>query len=1154
MITGQPISKLLHPFAPSNEQTIAERLGFWATEVPNELAYVFLEDEQTRSLTYAQLHARAVAIANDLLNRGLRGERALLLYPPGLDFIEAFFGCLYAGVTAVPGYPPRRNRSMLRIEGIANDADASAALTLGSTIDRTMCFVEPNSKLSQVNWIPTDAIQNLDSSVGFERAHNGLAMLQYTSGSTGSPKGVMLSHKNLMHNCKLISLAFQSGQHSIGCSWLPTYHDMGLIGGVLNPLFAGFPAYMMSPMMFMQRPSRWLRALSEYKVTISGGPNFAYDLCTQKIGDDELEGVDLSSWSLAFNGAEPVRQSTIDSFAERFEPYGFRREAFYPCYGMAETTLIVTGGDPCEDIKARCFDGSALDEKRVIVAAPDGDKGRYAVGCGKALPDEEIIIVDPDTATKLPSDRVGEVWISSPSVAGGYWNKPEISEATFRARLAGGSERTYLRSGDLGFFHGHELFITGRLKDMIIVRGVNRYPQDIEMTVERTDRRMRSGAAAAFAVDISGRERLVVVSEVERGVDDDWNEVIDAIRKDVTLQHELPPDGVILVRSGSIPKTSSGKIQRHACRNGFLDGTLKIVASWYRWLEEEAKTTRQDQAHTNGALKNGTHRNGQAPANGKPKSAPSTNGSMRPAASEVMERVKFHVRETAKERAKILTEDSNIVELGLDSLERMEIIAALEGEFGGQFPEEILLDIETIQQVSDAIVEHMPVGKSRSKEVPPEHYQFDRMVEYVQLQRNKQLLESTGVPNPYFSAHEGVTRDTATIDGRELISFATYNYIGMSGDPAVAEAAKRAVDQFGTSVSASRLVSGQKTLHVELETKIAEFLGVDDSIVFVGGHSTNETTVGHLLGPGDLILHDALAHNSLIQGAILSGARRRPFPHNDWQALDQLLTQLRNDYRRVLVAIEGTYSMDGDFPELPEFIRVKKKHKVFLMVDEAHSIGTLGDHGRGISEHFGLDPHDVDIWMGTLSKSFGSCGGYIAGDKALVEYLKYTAPGFVYSVGLSPPNAAAALAAIERLEEEPWRAKVCRERAAQFVRLAKEENLNTGPSDGTPVVPVIVGSSVVALRLSRQLFERGINVQPILYPAVEESAARLRFFITSTHSPEQIEMTVRAVGEELRSILASSNGSSAKPKRATRTPSLRSVAHSVKVDSVSSRS
>ena len=1129
MTKGKSLSQLLHPFDPPVDQSIAERLRFWATECPDDLAYAYLEDGEKadRTLTFSELDRRASSIANHLIERGLQGQRALLLYPPCLDFVEAFFGCLYAGVVAVPGYPPRRNRSMDRIESIARDADAAAALSISYTIDRTITLTESDSKLSKINWIATDAIENQnDVDIDIAKTKSELALLQYTSGSTGSPKGVMLSHENVMHNCGLITQAFHTDRTSVGCSWLPTYHDMGLIGGVLNPLYIGRVAHLMSPMMFMQRPIRWLRAISKYKITVSGGPNFAYDLCSQKISDEEAAELDLSSWKLAFNGAEPVRKTTLDTFAEKFGPCGFNHDAFYPCYGMAETTLIVTGGHPDEKVAIRCFEGSALDEKRVIVAAPDGDKGRYVVGCGQSLPDEDIVIVDPDTRTKLPEKRVGEVWIASPSVARGYWNKDELSDETFRASLAEPNGKQYLRSGDLGFFYEDELFVTGRLKDMIIVRGVNRYPQDIEMTVERADRRLRSGAAAAFAVDVDGRERLVVVSEVSRGEDDDWNSVIDSIRRDVTTQHELPPDGVILVRTGSIPKTSSGKIQRHACREAFLDGTLKTVASRYLWITDEQKA-----ATANGNGKHGLATpNGQRPSGAAKKQT--ADGKLE--LDAVVETVKQHVQAVAKERANELTPTTNIVELGLDSLERMEIISSLESEYGGQFPEEILLDIETVAQVSEAIVEHMSVGKTSSREVPPEHYRFDRMIEYVQLQRNKQLLESTGIPNPYFKAHEGVTRDTAKIDGKELISFATYNYIGMSGDANVAEAAKQAIDQFGTSVSASRLVSGQKTLHQELEQKIAQFIGVESSIVFVGGHSTNETTVGHLLGAGDLILHDALAHNSIIQGAILSGARRRPFPHNDWRALDQLLTQLRSEYRRVMVAIEGTYSMDGDIPDLPEFIRVKKKHKVFLMVDEAHSIGTLGATGRGISEHFAVDPNDVDIWMGTLSKSFGSCGGYIAGDKALVEYLKYTAPGFVYSVGLSPPNAAASLAAIQRLEAEPWRAGQCRERAKQFVDLAKKHGLNTGPSDGTPVVPVIVGSSVLALQLSRRLFERGINVQPILYPAVEESAARLRFFITSTHSPEQIQETVDAVATELNAIQSDNAGSTATPAAKTR--------------------
>jgi 8-amino-7-oxononanoate synthase len=481
------------------------------------------------------------------------------------------------------------------------------------------------------------------------------------------------------------------------------------------------------------------------------------------------------------------------------------------------------------------------------------------------------------------------------------------------------------------------------------------------------------------------------------------------------------------------------------------------------------------------------------------------------------------VREVGRERAVEVNPDTNIVQLGLDSLERIEILNLLEQQFGGQFPEEVLPEIETCREVAAAVEKYLAAegqGNNGAVRRPSDEYaSLRRMPEYLQLKRNMEMLQSTGEPNPYFRVHSGVARDTTVVDGQRMISFATYNYLGMSGDPEVSRAAKEAIDEYGTSVSASRLVSGQKPLHQQLERGLADFLGIEDTIAFVGGHSTNETTIGHLFGPGDLILHDALAHNSIIQGAILSGARRRPFPHNDWQALDDLLREIRHQYRRVLVAIEGAYSMDGDYPELPRFIEVKQRHRALLMVDEAHSLGTMGPTGRGISEFFGADPQQVDLWMGTLSKSFGSCGGFIGGCREVIEYLRYTAPGFVFSVGLTPPNAAAALASLRLLEQQPQRARQCIERAQLFLELARTKGLNTGGSGHTPIVPVILGNSLAALQLSRRLFERQINVQPILYPAVEESAARLRFFVTACHSESQIRQTVDAVAEELAEVV-----------------------------------
>jgi 8-amino-7-oxononanoate synthase len=666
-----------------------------------------------------------------------------------------------------------------------------------------------------------------------------------------------------------------------------------------------------------------------------------------------------------------------------------------------------------------------------------------------------------------------------------------------------------------------ELFVTGRLKDLIIVRGVNRYPQDIEQTVERTDPRLQAGAAAAFAVDLNGRECLIVLTEVERTRHKDWSSVIQAIRSNVAREHELPPDVIALVRFGSMPKTSSGKIQRHACRAAFLEDSLPVIARWTAWSGGEESFDKESVIVESPAATTTSHAG--------PRSA--LDSLQREVNPQVAKVVMHHVREVAKERAKGMTIDSNIVEMGMDSLERLQIAHSLEEAFGGRFPEDVLAEIETCREVTLAVqtyigtearIRDLPtsVGKpSREKrDIQPADYQFAEMAEYKRLKQQATLLSFTGIPNPYFTRHEGITNDRTVIDGRELISWSSYNYLGMSGDPIVVEAARAATTQFGTSVSASRLVSGEKTIHRELEQGIANFLGVQDAIVFVGGHSTNETTIGHLFGPGDLILHDALSHNSIMQGAILSGARRRGFDHNNWEHLASILEEIRHEYRRVLVVIEGVYSMDGDFPDLTKFVEVKRRHKAFLMVDEAHSIGTMGASGRGIGEHFGVNPRSVDIWMGTLSKSFGSCGGYIAGCNELIEYLKYTAPGFVYSVGLSPPNCAAALASLRVLQNEPERVAKVQANAKLFLQLAKERGLNTGFSNNTPVVPVIIGNSLNALRLSRALFEDGINVQPILYPAVEEKAARLRFFITSMHSDEQIRRTVDATARRLQEI------------------------------------
>lgn len=384
----------------------------------------------------------------------------------------------------------------------------------------------------------------------------------------------------------------------------------------------------------------------------------------------------------------------------------------------------------------------------------------------------------------------------------------------------------------------------------------------------------------------------------------------------------------------------------------------------------------------------------------------------------------------------------------------------------------------------------------------------------------KGMLAEHHIANPYFRVHQGTLGGEATIGGRKVSSFSGYNYLGLCGDDRVSEAAMQAIESFGTSVSASRVAAGEIPLHRDLEKTLASFTGVEDAIVFVSGHATNVTVIGHLFGPGDLVVCDSLVHNSALQGAILSGARRLSFAHNDWRDLDRVLHGEATGFDRVLVILEGVYSMDGDIPDLPRFLEVRDRHGALLMIDEAHSLGTVGDTGRGIAEHFGIDPGAVDLWMGTLSKSLASCGGYIAGSSDLVEYLRYSAPGFLYSVGISPPNAAAALESLRMIREHPELVERLQANAGRFRERAEARGLDTGCSAESPVVPVIVGDSIASLRLSQALFERDIEVQPVFHPTVEQGAARLRFFVTATHTEEQIDGTVDAVVEELDKLTA----------------------------------
>jgi amino acid adenylation domain-containing protein len=566
--------------------TLVDLLRSRSGQHAERTAYVFLQDgeEESERRTYGELDARARALAVRLWERGVMpGDRVLLLFPPGLDFIDAFFGCLYAGVVAVPCYPPRPGRDQPRLKAILEDAGARFALGTAAITSKLESLAADDPRIARLERIVAEAVPSALA----ERwarpaiAEETLAFLQYTSGSTATPKGVMVTHGNLLFMEDLIAEVFEQGEESVVVGWLPVYHDMGLIGNVLQPLWLGASCVLMSPVAFLRRPRRWLEAIAKYRATTSGGPNFAYELCVERIGEDERRGLDLSSWRVAFNGAEPVRASTLERFADAFAGAGFRRQAFRPCYGLAEATLLVSGSRSSGEPMVLEIRAEALERGRAEAAEEEGRSVRL-VGSGRVPADQPVAIVDPETRQRHGDGQVGEIWVRGPGVAAGYWNRPEETAETFGAMLDGTGDGTgpWLRTGDLGFLSDGALFITGRLKDLIILRGRNHYPQDLELTAERAAPGLPVGSGAAFAVEVEGEERLVVVQELAPRARPDaaaLEETAAAIRRSIAEEHEVQVYEVLLVKAGTIPKTTSGKIQRRLCRSMVLDGTLEAV-------------------------------------------------------------------------------------------------------------------------------------------------------------------------------------------------------------------------------------------------------------------------------------------------------------------------------------------------------------------------------------------------------------------------------------------------------------------------------------------------------------------------------------------------------------------------------------------------
>ena len=1173
---------------------LVELLRHRATYQPDEIAFTFLVDgeDQQVHITNAELDRQARAIGGWLQSMGLEGERALLLYPPGLEFIAAFFGCLYAGVVAVPVYPPRKNRSLQRIQAIAEDAQARVALTTQAVIRRVEPLIDETPHLKQLRWLATCHVppQMEDRWQKPPISSETLAFLQYTSGSTGMPKGVMLNHGNLLHNSALIAYVFEHTRSGIGVFWLPSYHDMGLIGGILQPLFVGRPNILMSPLAFLQKPFRWLWAITRFRATTSGGPNFAYELCVDKIPPAQRAQLDLSSWQVAFNGAEPVRAETIERFTEAFAPYGFRREAFFPCYGLAEATLIVTGGYAKQPPVIRWFLADALERGRAIPAPEHAPGARPLVGCGQTLPDQRVLIVDPDSCRKLPEGHIGEIWVQGPSVAMGYWNRPEATAVTFGGYVRDTGEGPFLRTGDLGFFHQGELFVTGRIKDVIILRGRNIYPQDIELTVQHAHPWLRPDAGAAFTVEQDGRERLVIVHEVERRARGHLEPVLQAIRKAVAEEHDLAVDAIVLIKPGTIPKTSSNKIQRHACRQGYLERSLAALAWWERpesepafasegQIGEEYAAVGVESSTVTAAARFGPGRKGtihpqaslnvpgdspggeraqfsgispwevgvpsstggpgpKASANSEVSPSPGANapgdgklqgaredghlvgiGRKEPQPGEksdawcgngrdLEELVLQHARRLLRHRSEEISLDTPISELGLDSLQRMELVTALEGQLGGRLPPEILPELETFRDVVSAVERYLlrrqgkpaaPLGQTGQAASP------ELWPEYTRLAERIKVLQAAGLSSWQQPVLDGEILPQCRWGSRQVVNFLTADYLGLGRDPLVREKIIRALEQWGSSSGGSSRSGGRRPVHSQLELRLASFLGVQAALLAGSEQAAYSAIFSEILSPADWVLYENGYPRWNLAAALAAGATVEEFPREDLAQLEERLATNRSRFRRVVVVVQAISPLEGTVAPLPELLGLKRRFGFILLVDQTHSLGTLGPSGRGIAEHYGIKPDEIDLVVGSLGTSLAAGGAYLAGIKPLVELARYGTTPVAQEVALSPLLAAAALAALEVLEDQPQQLAQLQGNTRILRQLFAEEGFEVLGSPEVPIVPVVVGNSVQAIQFAQGLLERGVLALPVGHPTVRDDRARIRFTCTAIHSESDLQ-------------------------------------------------
>jgi 7-keto-8-aminopelargonate synthetase-like enzyme/acyl-CoA synthetase (AMP-forming)/AMP-acid ligase II/pimeloyl-ACP methyl ester carboxylesterase/acyl carrier protein len=1131
MATLQPSHDPLNhiePFAP----TLGELLQHRASSNPDSQVFVWVDEaEAEHPLTFQELHGRALAIAARL-SRERAPTRTLLLCPPGLDFICAFFACQLAGSAAVPAYAPNPKhlkRSLDRLLSIVSDCKIDGVLTCASMLPMVRSVLDSLPSLRGVELVAVDSIEP-DEATGWNAVTSSpddVAVIQYTSGSTSHPKGVVLDHRNVLMNAEVIRRVFDLGSHQHVAFWLPPYHDMGLFGGIVQPVYAGMPAHLMSPLDFLRHPRRWLSMISRCRATVSGGPNFAYDRVVRKADPERDHELDLSSWRIAFSGAEPVRNDTIQSFVKRFAQCGFDESAIFPVYGLAEATLLVTA--PKVEDPPKCLNVSRRMLRQQGVAVPAGSQTPYSVmSCGRIIPGHRLEIVDPETGRPRSPGEVGEIWIEGPSVSRGYLDKPDENRQTFQATLSDGTG-PFLRTGDLGFQIDGELFITGRRKDLIIVRGVNFHPQDIERVAEQAASELRQGCSAAFQVDGSDGDELVSLvvetsaSTEELNPEDLCQRILTTVQERLELQLDL----VVLAPAGSVPKTSSGKIQRQACADALAASRLSELARWTRPSIAKAKTS------------NGVPVPGHAPP---------------PNASEVQQWLLDRIAASSAVRAGAVAADADFAHLGLDSVSVTDLIAELELWVGREIPESFLSEpsiAALAKRVAGFLASDPAQGpKPRAPRVngtvvrrrarpalgPADRWSMDYEWEHLspvsflnaagrdlfaRTDRYMNFCKSVQIDQMYsfelnrIEQREGGLVLIETKDGerRWAVDLASHDYLGLTRHPEVIRATHEAIEEFGVGASGATLLNGNTPIHRALELELADWLHKEAVVLCPSGFSMMSAVTSGLLRPSDVVFFDEYSHASLLEGIKLSGARSIRFPHNDMQSLQRLLQRYRAESRGAMIVTDGVCSIDGSCAPVAELVAMAKNHEARLVIDDAHGIGTVGD-GRGVTAG-----HDVDLVGGVLSKALGACGGFVAGERRVVEYIRFFGKSACATTNVSVANAAAALASLRLLRSEPSRVFELQQRVHRLRRGLRAEGVAVAETDA-PIVSIVIGRDADAYRAWREALDLGVLAQALPFPIVPRDQARVRARVSHRLDPDLLDRAASALADASREVVS----------------------------------